>query len=81
MTASTSFRADSRVQEALKTARVAELSRPTLQEGETYDQLLSDRGAFEDYDIESARTQGYGFAALQRLAIEHLLGIRDEVAR
>ena len=78
---STAFRADSRVQEALKTARVAELSRPTLQEGETYDQLLSDRGAFEDYDIETARTQGYGFAALQRLAIEHLLGIRDEVAR
>jgi hypothetical protein len=23
-----------------------------------------------------ARTQGYGFARLQRLAIEHLLGVR-----
>jgi xylose isomerase len=78
---SNAFRADPEVQEALKTARVAELSQPTLNDGETYDQLLTDRGAFEDYDIDAARTQGYAFAALQRLAIEHLLGVRDEVAR
>jgi xylose isomerase len=37
---------------------------------------LADRSAFEDYDLDRARTQGYGFARLQRLAIEHLLGIR-----
>ena len=28
------------------------------------------------YDIDRARTQGYGFARVQRLAIEHLLGVR-----
>ena len=55
---------------------MAELSRPTLDEGETHEQLASDRAAFEDYDIDAARTKGYGFAELQRLAIEHLLGVR-----
>jgi len=73
---SRTFRADPRVQEALEVAGVAELSRPTLNEGETHEQLESDRAAFEDYDIEAARTKGYGFAELQRLAIEHLLGVR-----
>ena len=43
---------------------------------ETYEQLLADRSSFEDYDIDRARTQGYAFAALQRLAIEHLLRVR-----
>jgi xylose isomerase len=69
------FRADPRVHEALEAAGVAELSRPTLGEGEGYQQLLNDRGSFEDYDIDAARTKGYGFARLQRLAIEHLLGV------
>ena len=31
---------------------------------------------YEDYDLENARTQGYGFARIQRYAIEHLLGVR-----
>ena len=70
------FRADPEVQEALDHARVAELSQPTLSEGESYYELLEDRTAFEDYDIDRARTQGYGFARIQRLAIEHLLGVR-----
>jgi xylose isomerase len=73
---SRAFRADPKVQEALTAAGVAELSRPTLNDGETHDQLKSDRGAFEDYDLEDARTKGYGFAELQRLAIEHLLAVR-----
>jgi xylose isomerase len=73
---SRAFRADPRVQEAMTAAGVAELSRPTLNEGETHEQLSADRGAFEDYDIEAARTKGYGFAELQRLAIEHLLAVR-----
>ena len=42
----------------------------------THEGLAADRGAFEDYDLERARTQGYGFARLQRLAIEHLIGVR-----
>jgi xylose isomerase len=70
------FRADPEVQEALQAARVAELAQPTLGEGETYNEFLQDRSAFEDFDIDRARTQGYGFARLQRLAIEHLLGTR-----
>jgi xylose isomerase len=70
------FRADPEVQEALEAARVAELAKPTLGAGETYQDLLQDRSAFEDFDIDRARTQGYGFARLQRLAVEHLLGTR-----
>jgi xylose isomerase len=70
------FRADPEVQEALAAGRVAELEQPTLADGETYSQLLEDPNAFEDFDIDRARTQGYGFARIQRLAIEHLLGTR-----
>jgi xylose isomerase len=70
------FRADPEVREALTAARVAELAQPTLGEGETLSELLADRSAFEDYDIHRARAQGYGFARVQRLAIEHLLGVR-----
>jgi xylose isomerase len=70
------FRADPEVQEALQAARVAELSSPTLNDGETYKGLLEDPSAFEDYDLQPARTQGYGFARLQRLAVQHLLGAR-----
>jgi xylose isomerase len=70
------FRADPEVQEALKAARVDELSSPTLSDGETYQQLLADRTAYEEYDPDPARTQGYGYAHLQRLAVQHLLGAR-----
>jgi xylose isomerase len=70
------FRADPEVREALTAARVAELAQPTLGEGETHSELLADRSAFEDYDIDRARAQGYGFARVQRRAIEHLLGVR-----
>ena len=70
------FRADPEVQEALEAAGVAKLSQPTLNDGETYQQLLADRTAFEDFDIDRPRTQGSGFAHLQRLALQHLLGAR-----
>jgi xylose isomerase len=73
---SKSFRADPEVQEALAAAEVAELNVPTLSPGESYEQLLADKGAFEEYDIETARTHGFGFARIQRLALEHLLGLR-----
>ena len=55
---------------------MGELSQPTLNDGETYEVLLSDRSAFEDYDLDGPRKQGYGFARIQRLALEHLLGVR-----
>ena len=74
------FRADPAVQQALEASEVADLNDPTLGQGETYQQLLVDRTAYEDYDLEAARTRGYGFAELQRLAIEHLLGVRRSPA-
>ena len=70
------FRADPEVQQALEAGRVGELSQPTLAVGETYTELLADRSTLEDYDIDTARTQGYGFAHIQRRALEHLLGMR-----
>jgi xylose isomerase len=73
---SKAFRADPEVQEALAASEVAELAQPTLGDGEGYEQLLADRSSYEDYDAEAARQRGYGFARIQRLAIEHLLGVR-----
>jgi xylose isomerase len=67
------FRADPLVQEALAASKVAELSTPTLNPGETYDDLLADRGAWEDYDVDAAGAQGYGFVKLHQLAIDHVL--------
>jgi xylose isomerase len=65
------------VQEALEASRVTELSRPTLGEGESYDDLLADRSAFEDFDPASYfGGKGFGFVRLQQLALEHLLGAR-----
>jgi xylose isomerase len=70
------FRADPEVQEALEAARVAELSRPTLAAGESYEDLLADRTAFEDFDAEAAGRRGAGVVRLSQLAVEHLLGAR-----
>ncbi|MEP6478780.1 MAG: xylose isomerase, partial [Rhodoglobus sp.] len=71
------FRADPEVQEALAASRVPELATPTLAAGETYDDLLADRTAFEDFDSASYfNAKGFGFVRLQQLATEHLLGAR-----
>jgi xylose isomerase len=70
------FRADPEVQEALQASRVAELSVPTLADGESYADLLADRTAFEDFDVESAAAHGFSFTQLDQLAVEHLLGAR-----
>jgi xylose isomerase len=71
------FRADPEVQEALAASRVPELSVPTLGDGETYDQLLTDRSAFEDFDTDAYfGGKGFGFVRLQQLALEHLMGAR-----
>jgi xylose isomerase len=71
------FRADPEVQEALKSAQVDGLSTPTLAEGESYDELLADRSAFEDFDpAPYYNGKGFGFVRLQQLATEHLLGAR-----
>ena len=71
------FRADPEVKEALEAARVNELSVPTLSSGESYDQLLADRSAWEEFDAAAYfGGKGYGFVRLQQLATEHLLGAR-----
>lgn len=70
------FRADPEVQDALTAARVAELRRPTLGDGEGPAELLADRSAFEAFDAEAAGARGYGYARLNQLAVEHLLGAR-----
>jgi xylose isomerase len=70
------FRADPEVQEALRASQVGELSLPTLGESETYSDLLADRTAFEEYDLKSQAVHGFGFAHLDQLAIEHVLGAR-----
>ena len=71
------FRADPEVQEALAASRVDELSTNTLGEGETYDDFLADRSAFEDFDANAYfNGKGFGFVRLQQLALEHLMGAR-----
>jgi xylose isomerase len=67
------FRADPVVQEALRASKVLELETPTLNPGETYQDLLSDKSAFEEFDVDAAGAQGYGFVKLHQLAIDHLL--------
>ena len=49
---------------------------PPWSRGRTTPSCWPTSSAFEDYDIDAARTQGYGFARIQRYAIEHLLGVR-----
>ncbi|MGN6742200.1 MAG: xylose isomerase [Amnibacterium sp.] len=71
------FRADPEVQEALSRVKLPELAQPTLGEGESVDDLLADRSAFEDFDTDAYfNGNGFGFVQLQQLATEHLLGAR-----
>src|SRR5690625_1374819 len=72
------FRADPEVQEALRAAKVDELSTPTLADGESYKDLLADASAFEAFDADAYfGGRGFGFVRLQQLATEHLLGARE----
>ncbi|MBP1325833.1 xylose isomerase [Leucobacter exalbidus] len=71
------FRADPEVQEALEAAKVAELRQPTLNEGETLNELLADRSSYEDFNpAPYFDGRGFGFVRLQQLALEHLMGAR-----
>ncbi|MGC4771120.1 xylose isomerase [Micromonospora sp. DT44] len=70
------FRADPEVVEALAASKVGELSTPTLGDGEGYEELLADRSAFEDVDVDAVAARGFGFVRLNQLAVEHLLGAR-----
>jgi xylose isomerase len=71
------FRADPEVQEALAAARVPEIQVPTLAEGESFEDFLADRSAYEDFDADAYfNGKGFNFVRLQQLATEHLLGAR-----
>ncbi|MFB9239268.1 xylose isomerase [Plantactinospora siamensis] len=66
------FRADPEVQAALATSGVADLGRSTLDDGETYAELL----AAPELDVDATAARGFGFVRLNQLAVEHLLGAR-----
>jgi xylose isomerase len=68
------FRADPRVREALAASKVSELAQPTVGPGEPLSAFLADRSAFEDLDVDQVAAEGFGFVALNQLAIDHLLG-------
>jgi xylose isomerase len=70
------FRADPEVQAAMLAARQDQLALPTLAAGETYNDLLADRSAFEDFDADAVAARGYAFTQIDQLAVEHLLGAR-----
>jgi xylose isomerase len=70
------FRADPEVREALAAAGVPDLATPTLGPGETYEDLLADRSAFEDLDADAKGDRSHGATRIDQLAIEHLLGAR-----
>ena len=71
------FRADPAVQEAMAAAKVAELREPTLNDGESYADLIADRSAYEEFDAGAYfGGKGCGFVTLNQLAIEHLMGAR-----
>ncbi len=65
------FRADPEVAEALRAARVPDLSLPTLAEGETWRDI---RGFSPDTVALGER--GMNFERLDQLALEHLYGVR-----
>ncbi|GLY14594.1 xylose isomerase [Kineosporia rhizophila] len=71
------FRADPEVQEALEYSGVLELSQPTLAEGETLADLLADKSAYEDLDVDAVAERGFGFVRLNQLAMEHAVGARS----
>ncbi|WP_375481460.1 xylose isomerase [uncultured Jatrophihabitans sp.] len=70
------YRADPEVQQAMEHAGVGALADSTLSSGESFNDLLADRSAFEDFDPAAAGERGYGFVRLNQLGLEHLLGAR-----
>jgi xylose isomerase len=66
----TAFRADSRVIAAMKESNIPGLAEPTLAVGETWKDLAKD-----SFDVEAAGKRGYGYEAVDQLALEHLMGL------
>ena len=65
------FRADPEVAEALAASRVAELSQPTMADGETWRDVRD-----VSIDIGAYAERGLGYERLDQLALEHLYGVR-----
>ena len=71
------FRSDPEVKKALERSKVNEINQPTLNQGESQQDLLGDASAYQGFDAESYYSgKGFGFVALNQLALEHLLGAR-----
>jgi len=65
------FRADPRVIAAMAESNIPGLSETTLNAGETWKDLAQD-----SFDVEAAGTRGYGYEAIDQLALEHLMGVK-----
>ncbi|MEY3636714.1 MAG: hypothetical protein RL147_1143 [Actinomycetota bacterium] len=65
------FRSDSRVIAAMKESNIPGLTEPTLATGETWKDLAKDV-----FDVEAAGKRGYGYEAVDQLALEHLMGLK-----
>ena len=70
------FRADPEVQEALAAAKVAELGRPTLADGETFADLPPTAGLRGLRPGRGRPRAATASSELDQLALEHLLGAR-----
>ncbi|MFE3093158.1 xylose isomerase [Streptomyces sp. NPDC059248] len=66
------FRADPRVRDALRAARLDELAVPTAADG--LDELLADPSAYDLFDVDAAAERGMAFEELDQLALDHLIG-------
>ena len=65
------FRSDSRVIAAMKESNIPGLAEPTLAKGETWKDLIKDV-----FDVDAAGKRGYGYEAVDQLALEHLMGLK-----
>jgi xylose isomerase len=65
------FRSDSRVIAAMKESNIPGLAEPTLAKGETWKDLTKDV-----FDVDAAGKRGYGYEAVDQLALEHLMGLK-----
>lgn len=68
------FRADPRTQELMELASIPESSIPTIAEGESLEEFLSDQTAFEEFDAKTAGEREYHFVELYQQAMRHLIG-------
>ncbi len=65
------FRSDPRVISAMAESNIPALSESTLSTGESWRDLAKD-----SFDAEAAGDRGYGYEAIDQLALEHLMGVK-----